>query len=236
MTVVGIVNFNDTHWIVVVVDTVSSTIWVGDSLGEANTGVWAAVAWWINAHIPHKFLQESLPMTHQQDNHSCLIFAANAAGHFILPAQIPLLWAEDGVKERISTFLHVAQCDIKLVSNDVNTCHRAHSYIFTHIGQLTRIRPLAISIHLMLFQGMEASFSHRNGSPAKANTIHEWRTLKCDMYYTCRTLPAGHFTFQCPFHPTWWCKWSAHSIRWCSQAWNPSCTSQQPDSNLHQKA
>lgn len=120
--VVGIVNVNDNHWIAVVIDTTQSIIRVGDSLGGENTEVRAAIAWWINTHIPHKFSQESLPTTRQQDTHSCLIFAANAAGHFILPVQIPLLQAQDGAKGRISAFLHVAQRDIKLVRNNVNTC------------------------------------------------------------------------------------------------------------------
>ncbi|KAH9997394.1 hypothetical protein BJV74DRAFT_768368, partial [Russula compacta] len=83
--VVGIVNVNDNYWIAVVVDATWSIIQVGDSLGGENTEVKVAVAWWINTHIPHKFSQESLLTTSRQDTHSCLIFAANAPGHFILP-------------------------------------------------------------------------------------------------------------------------------------------------------
>ena len=50
--------------------------------------------------MPHKFSHENLPITRQQDSHSCLIFAANAAGHFILPTQMPLLQAKAAAKER----------------------------------------------------------------------------------------------------------------------------------------
>jgi hypothetical protein len=115
---VGILNVNDSHWIAVAVDATRSTIRCGDSLGGGNNEVKAAIAWWISAHIPHKFSEEDLPITHQQDSHSCLIFAINAAGHFTLPEQIPLLRAEDAAKERISMFVQVAQCDVKLVSSE----------------------------------------------------------------------------------------------------------------------
>jgi hypothetical protein len=91
MTVVRIVNVNNNHWVAVMVDAAQLTIRYGDSLGGNDTKVKAAIAWWINTHIPHEFVEEDLPIVHQQDTHSCLIFAANMAGHFILPAQIPLL-------------------------------------------------------------------------------------------------------------------------------------------------
>ena len=58
----------------------------------------------------------TLPITRQQDSHSCLIFAANVAGHFILPMQMPLLQAQAAAKERISMFIRVAQRDLELVS------------------------------------------------------------------------------------------------------------------------
>ena len=91
MTVVGIVNVNNNHWIAVVVNAARSMIRCGDSLGGDNTEIKAAIAWWINAHIPHEFTENDLPITRQQDTHSCLIFTVNAAGHFILPVRIPLL-------------------------------------------------------------------------------------------------------------------------------------------------
>ncbi|KAF8495278.1 hypothetical protein F5888DRAFT_1616082 [Russula emetica] len=117
--VIGIVNINDNHWIAVVIDATWSTIRYGDSLGGKNVEVKAAIAWWIGTHMSRKFLEEDLPITRQQDNHSCLIFAINAAGHFILPEQMPLLRPEDAAKERISMFMQVAQHDLKLVSYDV---------------------------------------------------------------------------------------------------------------------
>ena len=45
---------------------------------------------------------------HQRDGHSCLIFAANVARHFILPTQIPLLRAQAAAKK---TNLNVHTCD-----------------------------------------------------------------------------------------------------------------------------
>ncbi|KAF8220355.1 hypothetical protein L208DRAFT_1054374, partial [Tricholoma matsutake] len=108
-TLVGIVNVNNNHWVAVMVDAARSTIRYGDSLGGNDTEVKAAIAWWINTHISHEFAEEDLLITCQQDTHSCLIFAANAAGHFILPAQIPLLQPEAAAEERISMFIHVAQ-------------------------------------------------------------------------------------------------------------------------------
>lgn len=115
-TVVGIVNVNGNHWVAVVVDATWATIRYGDSLEGDNAEVKAAVAWWVNAHMPHKFSHENLPITRQRDSHSCLIFAANAAGHFILPTQMPLLQAQAAAKERISMFIRVAQRDLELVS------------------------------------------------------------------------------------------------------------------------
>ena len=115
-TVVGLVNVDDNHWVAIVVDATWATIRYGDSLEGDNAEVKAAVAWWVNTHIPHRFSHENLPITRQRDGHSCLIFAANAAGHFILPTQIPLLRAEAAAKERISMFIHVAQRDLELVS------------------------------------------------------------------------------------------------------------------------
>ena len=115
-TVIGIVNVNGNHWVTIVVDATWATIQYGDSLEGDNAEINAAVAWWVNVHIPHRFTHENLPITRQRDGHSCLIFAANAAGHFILPTQIPLLQAEAAAKERISMFIHVAQRDLELVS------------------------------------------------------------------------------------------------------------------------
>jgi hypothetical protein len=121
-TVIGIVNINDNHWIVVVIDATWLTIRYRDSLGGKNTEVKAAIAWWISIHIPYQFSEVDLPTTRQQDNHSCLIFAINAAGHFILPEQIPLLQPEDAAEERISMFVQVAQRSVKLVSYNINMC------------------------------------------------------------------------------------------------------------------
>jgi hypothetical protein len=99
-----------------VVDATWATIRYGDSLEGDNAEVKAAVAWWVNAHMLHKFSHENLPITHQRDSHSCLIFAANAAGHFILPMQMLLLQAQAAAKEQISMFIRVAQHDLELVS------------------------------------------------------------------------------------------------------------------------
>jgi len=120
-TVVGIVNVNNNHWVAVVVDAIQSTIRYGDSLGGDDAEVKA--------------------ITRQRDSHSCLIFAVNAAKHFILPAQTPLLQFEAAAEARISMFMHVAQRDLKLVSYNIDRCLKV------------------ISIHSVFFQEMEASFS-----------------------------------------------------------------------------
>jgi hypothetical protein len=121
-TVVGIVNVDDNHWVAVVVDTVRATIQYGDSLEGDGAEVKAVVEWWVNAHILHRFSYENLPITHQRDGHLCLLFAANEIGHFILPAQIPLLQADAATTsaKRISMFVRVTQCDSELMSHYVN--------------------------------------------------------------------------------------------------------------------
>jgi hypothetical protein len=106
-------NVNDNHWVAVAVNAAWATIQYGDSLEGDGAEVKAAVGWWVNAHILHRFSYENLPITRQRDSHSCLLFAANAIGHFILPAQILLLQADAAATsaERISTFVRVAQRD-----------------------------------------------------------------------------------------------------------------------------
>jgi hypothetical protein len=121
-TIVGIVNVDDNHWVAVVVNAARATIRYSDSLEGDGAKVKAAVGWWVNAHIPHRFSYKNLPITRQQDGHSCLLFAANGIGHFILPAQIPLLQADAAATsaERISMFMRVTQRDSELVSHYVN--------------------------------------------------------------------------------------------------------------------
>ncbi|KAF8877791.1 hypothetical protein BD779DRAFT_1448283 [Infundibulicybe gibba] len=108
--VVTITNVDDNHWIVIVVDFGAQKIRVGDSMGGMMSKEMRDVFdWWTTFHSNQKFGLTNLPITVQQDSHSCGMLAWNALAHFLLPSQYPLINPLHVTDERLKMFLRLTE-------------------------------------------------------------------------------------------------------------------------------
>jgi hypothetical protein len=115
-----IANCFECHWVAIIIDFRTCTIWHGDSLGwEIDPNILALLEWWTTEHGISKFTANHLPITHQSDTFSCGLLAWNALANFFLPRQFPLIAAEKVAAERLQLFLRISdhhQQHIKLTA------------------------------------------------------------------------------------------------------------------------
>ncbi|KJA29085.1 hypothetical protein HYPSUDRAFT_127910 [Hypholoma sublateritium FD-334 SS-4] len=105
-----IININMNHWIGVVVDFERSNILYGDSMGGViDHGVSETLTWWTNFHTGRHFNMWYLPITRQQDGHSCGILAWNAIAACVLPAKYSLIDPSGATNERMRVFLQIVE-------------------------------------------------------------------------------------------------------------------------------
>ncbi|KAH7908916.1 hypothetical protein BJ138DRAFT_990150, partial [Hygrophoropsis aurantiaca] len=105
-----LMNLNDNHWVVVVLNFRDSTILYGDSLGDPIPANLASILdWWTNTHTGLTFVHKTLPITHQQDSFSCGLLSFNALAHYILPDQYPLINPVEVDNERLKIMLQVVK-------------------------------------------------------------------------------------------------------------------------------
>lgn len=129
-----IVNHQNTHWIAVVLDFSTHTIWHGDSLGWAmDSELKTVLEWWIWQYTSVPFTHRSLPITHQADSFSCGLFAWNALSHFFLPKHHHLIHPSDATSERLRILLRVCAHHHKEVSRFI-----AGSRSFTYFAAVSR--------------------------------------------------------------------------------------------------
>jgi hypothetical protein len=95
-----IVNSYKTHWVAIILDFGTQTIWHGDSLGwkmEPHTKT--VLEWWTFTYTNIRFSHRQMPITHQEDTISCGLLAWNTLAHFFLPACHPLMDTADVATE-----------------------------------------------------------------------------------------------------------------------------------------
>ncbi|KAG2748080.1 hypothetical protein P692DRAFT_20735450 [Suillus brevipes Sb2] len=103
-----LVNINENHWVAVVIDFKSSTIFYGDSIyTKPPTGFLAVLHWWTHHHTGQHFEEKSLIITHQTDSFSCGLLSFNALAHHILPSEYPLITASQVRIGRLKVMLDV---------------------------------------------------------------------------------------------------------------------------------
>jgi hypothetical protein len=117
-----IANIGSNHWVAVVVDFKSSNIWYGDSMGGTiDDDIEKALTWWIHHHTRKHFTKGYLPITRQQDGHSCGILAWAALARFLFPGTYLLVDAGLLANERLRMFLRVLDCHNEKVSKDYDS-------------------------------------------------------------------------------------------------------------------
>jgi hypothetical protein len=105
-----IANYKDVHWVALVIDFMTKSIWYGDSLGwklEADLG--EVLEWWISGYSEVTFTYRTLPITHQSDTHSCGLLAWNSLAHFLLPERHPLMDPASIQTERLHMLLRICE-------------------------------------------------------------------------------------------------------------------------------
>jgi hypothetical protein len=103
-----IANCWENHWVAVVVDFHTQTIWHGDSLGwEIEPQLKGALEWWTSQQTSKAFMHRTLPITRQIDGFSCGLLAWNALAHFFLPEEFPLMDAAEVTSERLQVLLKI---------------------------------------------------------------------------------------------------------------------------------
>jgi hypothetical protein len=116
MLSIGMICFvHSNHWLALVIEGSSHTIFIGDSLGhEAPASLRHAVERWLAAHTPIPFEWKPLACTRQQDQYSCGIFAVNAIGHHFLPDTYPLVLSRTSALDVARMQLGVAVIDVHM--------------------------------------------------------------------------------------------------------------------------
>ncbi|KAG1768439.1 hypothetical protein EV702DRAFT_1203278 [Suillus placidus] len=103
-----LVNINENHWVAVVIDFESSTIFYGDSIyTKLPTGFLAVLHWWTHHHTGQHFEEKSLIITHRKDSFSCGLLSFNALAHHVLPSEYPLIMALQVRIGRLNVMLDV---------------------------------------------------------------------------------------------------------------------------------
>ena len=89
---VTISNINQNHWGAIIVDFDQKLVRYGDSMDRlVKAGVKSVLNWWLYIHTGQGFAYTKLPMTCQEDSHSCGILAWNAIAHYFFPKRHPLM-------------------------------------------------------------------------------------------------------------------------------------------------
>ena len=97
------------HWVAIVIDFHTHTIWHGNSLGWAiDPDMLTLLEWWTTEYSISKFTVNHLPITHQSDTFSCGLLAWNALANFFLPERFPLIAVEKVAAERLQLFLRIS--------------------------------------------------------------------------------------------------------------------------------
>ncbi|KAG2055888.1 hypothetical protein BDR06DRAFT_981631 [Suillus hirtellus] len=103
-----LVNINENHWVAIIIDFESSTIFYGDSIyTKPPTGFLAVLHWWTHHHTGQHFEKKSLIITHQKDSFSCGLLSFNALAHHVLPSEYPLITASQVRIGRLKVMLDV---------------------------------------------------------------------------------------------------------------------------------
>ncbi|KAF8193569.1 hypothetical protein K438DRAFT_1536317, partial [Mycena galopus ATCC 62051] len=97
-----IANVDGDHWVAVIVDFASRTIYYFDSAKRPiNVDLRAAYDWWIDQHHHTEFDWIPLPCLQQRDGYNCGLFAANRVAYYINPKKYPLLDPQACENERL---------------------------------------------------------------------------------------------------------------------------------------
>ena len=136
-TLATIANIGDNHWMALILDFKSLTILYGDSTGGTiDEDTERALTWWIQHHTGKLFTTSCLPITRQQDSHSCGILAWVALAAFLFPERYALVEARVVADERLRMFLRVADrhnemvrsnCDLRDLVTNENQSFEANS-------------------------------------------------------------------------------------------------------------
>ncbi|KIJ90293.1 hypothetical protein K443DRAFT_50162, partial [Laccaria amethystina LaAM-08-1] len=106
---VTIANIGNNHWIALIIDFKNSRFLYGDSMGgTVDEDIQEALTWWIHHHTGKHFMKNYMPITHQQDGHSCGILAWAALAVFLFPETYSLMDPGVVADERLRMFLRVS--------------------------------------------------------------------------------------------------------------------------------
>jgi hypothetical protein len=89
-------HIHENHWTAVLITAEDQKVLYGDSFGAAiPNNLKAAIDWWLSHHSPTPLTWDDLPISCQEDTHSCGVLAVNALAHFVQPTKFPLLSSSD---------------------------------------------------------------------------------------------------------------------------------------------
>lgn len=116
-----LVNVNHNHWVAIVLDFPKAVIWYGDSLGgKFNQNIMQVLDWWTHLHSGKTFIHKKLPITLQDDNHSCGLLAWNALATFLLHGKYMLMNASDVADERLAVLIRVVEHHLRTPGEQVS--------------------------------------------------------------------------------------------------------------------
>jgi hypothetical protein len=126
-----ITNCFECHWVAIIIDFCTHTIWHGDSLDWAiDPDILMLLEWWTAKHSITKFTVDHLPITHQSDTFSCGLLAWNALANFFLPKQFLLIAPEQVAAEQLQLFLHISDHH----QQHSNATGQTSNFNYTHIS------------------------------------------------------------------------------------------------------
>jgi hypothetical protein len=108
MHLATIMNCQNVHWVMIMIDFPALTIWHGNSLGwRLDLEHKKLLDWWLSEYTINKFTYCNMPITCQSDSFLCGILAWNALLYFFLLEQHPLMHPSNVVAERLWVLLYV---------------------------------------------------------------------------------------------------------------------------------
>ena len=101
-------NFNQNHWVAVVLEFKNDIIWYGDSLGgKIPLSMEKNIKWWTKFHSGKDFTVKKLTITIQKDFFSCCLLVWNAICVFVFPETTHLIPAKRVAEERLKMLVQI---------------------------------------------------------------------------------------------------------------------------------
>lgn len=108
----SVANINNNHWVAYMVDTSTSTLFIGDSMSDkSEPELISLIHWWLSQH-GLTLKNSRMPIGAQVDGDACGIYAINAVHHQLNP-DVPLMTHKQVRYHRMKTFSEVVDYSLR---------------------------------------------------------------------------------------------------------------------------